>query len=145
VEPERIEAMLTWRPQAPEARGTILVVSADPAVRDLVGRRLRRAGFATLLTPTGAAALRAIRLERVDLLVLDLPLADMHPIELGTLIKNRDETNSLPIMVLAEPVASADPALNAVTRVADAHVAKPIREDELVARVQTLLDAALTA
>jgi len=139
IEAPRVEALLMWRPQAPEPRGTILIVDADTDARDAVSRRLRRAGFATLEAGSGASALSAIRGRHIDLLVVSVPLVDMHPIELASVIKSDPATVSIPILALSSAQSSGEGALESFTSVADGYLRKPVPENELVTRVQSLI------
>ena len=139
IEAPRVEALLMWRPQAPEPRGTILIVDADGDARDAVSRRLRRAGFATLEAGSGASALSAIRGRHIDLLVVSVPLVDMHPIELASAIKSDPATVSIPILALSSAQSSGEGALESFTSVADGYLRKPVPENELVTRVQSLI------
>ena len=139
IEGERVEAQLMWRPQTPEPRGTILIVDADAEARDAYGRSFRRAGFATLEAGSGASALSAIRGTRIDLVVVTIPLEDMHPIDLAGAIKNDPATQSLPILALSNRQTPEEDGQDALAGVTDGHLCKPILEQELLVRVQDLL------
>ena len=145
IEAERVEALLVWRPQAPEPRGTILIVDSDAGSRETVGRKLSGAGFAILEAETGAKALDVIRGTNVDLLVLGLPLPDMHPIELGSLIKNDTATASTPILALTSVQASKGRDDIAFARMANANLRKSVPEEDLLSSVRSLLAIAESA
>jgi diguanylate cyclase len=139
IEAPRVEALLMWRPQAPEPRGTILIVDSDGGARDAVSRRLRRAGFATMEAGSGASALSAIHGRHIDLLVVNIPLVDMHPIELSGAIKSDPATASIPILAMSPAQGSTEGAMESFTRVADGHLRKPVPDNELLTRVQSLI------
>ena len=139
IEAERVEALLMWRPQTPEPRGTILIVDADPEARDAVGRTFRRSGFATLEASSGASALSAIRGTRIDLVVVAIPLEDMHPIELAGAIKSDPATHALPILALSNHETADEASQDTLAGVTDGHLWKPILEQELLVSVQELL------
>jgi diguanylate cyclase (GGDEF)-like protein len=139
IEVPRVDALLTWRPQAPEPRGTILIVDADVDAREAVSRRLRRAGFATLEAGSGASALGAIHGRQIDLLLVNIPLADMHPIDLAGAIKNDPVTASIPILAMSTAPSSPESGADSLARVADRHLRKPVPDSELLDQVQNLI------
>src|SRR6202008_4117238 len=99
----------------------------------------RGVGFATLEAGSGASALSAIRGRHIDLLLVNIPLADMHPIELAGAIKNDLATSSIPILALSAAASPAEADVDQLTGVADGFLRKPVPEQELLTRVQSLI------
>jgi DNA-binding response OmpR family regulator len=117
----------------PEAR--ILVVDDDDGVRTVVARRLRRAGFGVLEAASGETALAVIEIKEVDLVVLDVGLPGMSGTDVVHALRARPQTATLPIILLTGNGVE----YNLVTGLgagANDYLAKPVRLDELVARVR---------
>ncbi len=120
----------------PEAR--ILVVDDDDGVRTVVARRLRRAGFGVLEVASGEAALGLIEAEEVSLVVLDVGLPGISGTDVVLALRARPQTATLPIILLTGNGVE----YNLVTGLgagANDYLAKPVRLDELVARVRAHL------
>ena len=116
----------------------ILVVDDDDGVRTVVARRLRMAAFGVLEAASGEAALAVIEVEEVDLVVLDVGLPGMSGTDVVHALRARPQTATLPIILLTGNGVE----YNLVTGLdagADDYLAKPVRLDELVARVRAHL------
>jgi two-component system, NtrC family, sensor kinase len=59
----------------------VLVLDDEPAIREFLGRALRRAGYEPLLAPTGAEALNIIRSSPPDAILCDHRMAGMNGTE----------------------------------------------------------------
>lgn len=105
----------------------ILVVDDDKQIVRLVQSYLEQAGYAVLTAYDGAAALRAIRTERPDLVVLDLMLPGIDGLSLLRLLRKR---SSAGVLVVSGKLASEafDPVINAG---ADMHLAKPVSVEQI--------------
>ncbi len=140
LEASRIEAILTWQPTAPESRGTILVVDTDEEIRARVAHRLRRAGFAVVQRGGGVVALETIRAQPTDLVILGLPLLDIHPIEFGGALKQI--AADLPIMTLSGGARAGDHLSSGLDDLATAHLRKSMLDEDLLSSVVNLLQVA---
>ena len=137
----RIEAMLTWQPVALEPRGTILIVDIDVEARARVCHRLRRAGFAAIAQGSGAEALETIRTRHVDLVILGLPMDDVHPIVFGTAL--RQVRADLPIMTVSGSTYAGDRSVSGLEDLANAKLRKSMLDEDLLTNVQSLLREAV--
>ncbi len=115
----------------------ILVVEDDPSIQLLLQHVLGSAGYHIRSVESGAAALAALEEDDIDLLVLDLMLPDMDGYDVCQRIRE-DLQSTLPIIMVT--------ALNQPQRIveglsvgADDYLAKPFFPEELLARVQRLL------
>jgi EAL domain-containing protein (putative c-di-GMP-specific phosphodiesterase class I)/DNA-binding response OmpR family regulator len=120
----------------PEIPGpaAVLVVDDDPETRGLVALALRRAGFVVLEAVSGEAALDVVSGESVGLVVLDLSMPGLSGIEVIHALRARSETATLPILLMTGS-PDADSVVQGLDAGADDFVPKPVRLDELVARV----------
>ncbi|MEV8511363.1 response regulator transcription factor [Dactylosporangium sp. NPDC051484] len=114
----------------------VLVVDDDPTVSDVVRRYLERADFSVRLAGDGQAALDAYRLERPDLVVLDLMLPGIDGLEACRRLRTQDP--GLPIIMLTALGEESDRVLGLEIG-ADDYVTKPFSPRELVLRVQSVL------
>ena len=115
-------------------QAAILVVDDDGATRRLVAFALRRGGFEVLEAETGEAALAVVRTETVGLLVLDMVMPGMSGTEVVQALRSRPETATLPVLLMTGS-GDADSVIEGLAAGADDFVPKPVRLDELVARV----------
>ena len=120
------------------ATSTVLVVDDDDAVRQLTALALRRAGFAVHEAPNGAAALDLVASEEIGLVVLDMGLPGMTGTEVVEALRRQPETATLPVLLVT---GSGDEhsVIDGLAAGADDFLQKPVRLDELVARVRAHL------
>ena len=116
----------------------ILVVDDDKQIVRLVQSYLEQAGYAVLTAYDGAAALRTIRTERPDLVVLDLMLPDQDGWSITRTVRADASQAGLPIIMLTARVEDTDKIVGLEIG-ADDYIAKPFNPRELVARVRAVL------
>ncbi len=105
---------------------------------ELVSYNLGKEGFEVSSASDGETALRKIRGERVDLVVLDLMLPGIQGMELCRILRKDPKTESLPIIMVTAKGDELDKVLGLETG-ADDYIAKPFSTRELVARVKAVL------
>lgn len=115
----------------------ILVVEDDPDIAELVEHHLSRAGYATSVVGTGAAALERIR-ERPDLVLLDLMLPGLSGFEICRKMRSDPQTATVPIIMLTAR-AEEESRVQGLELGADDYVTKPFSPRELVARLRAVL------
>lgn len=116
----------------------ILVVDDDKQIVRLVQSYLEQAGYAVLTAYDGATALRTIRTERPDLVVLDLMLPNQDGWSITRTVRADASQASLPIIMLTARVEDTDKIVGLEIG-ADDYIAKPFNPRELVARVRAVL------
>lgn len=84
-------------PKAARAQHTILVVEDDTATRYATVRLLQAAGFRTLETASGYEALAMAG--QSSAVLLDVNLPDVHGIEVCSLLRARESTARLPVVL----------------------------------------------
>ncbi|RLT39116.1 MAG: DNA-binding response regulator [Chloroflexi bacterium] len=119
-----------------ELRGThLLVVDADPLVRELIGAVLRVDGAEVSEAVSAEAALEMLGDTQFDLMILDVGLPGLSGFEVLRVLRERSD---IPVMMLtgsatlAERVAGFDLG-------ADDYVLKPIEVQEIGRRTRALL------
>jgi two-component system KDP operon response regulator KdpE len=113
----------------------ILLVDDEVPIQRSVGPLLRSRGYEVETASTGLEALRLVKADLPDLIVLDLTLPDID----GTEVCRRIRTQStVPIVVLSARGSEAE-KVHALELGADDYVTKPFGPDELVARIRVAL------
>jgi two-component system OmpR family response regulator len=113
----------------------ILIVDDDPAIRDVVGFALARAGYTTVEAADGRAALACFASEGADLVILDVMLPELDGIEVCRELRR---TSQVPILFLSSRDEEVDRIVGLEIG-GDDYLAKPFSPRELVARVRAVL------
>lgn len=114
----------------------ILIVEDEPRIAAFLAKGLRAAGFATLVEPSGEAAVQLAVSEQIDLVLLDVGLPDIDGFEV--LSRLRGQGVSVPVIMLTARSSVAD-RVAGLQSGADDYVPKPFAFEELLARVQLRL------
>ncbi len=117
---------------------TILIVDDEVQNRKLLVALLRPEGYLTVTANNGAEGLEAVRLQKPDLILLDLMMPGMNGYEVTSVLKGDPTTSSIPIiMVTAQTEQSV--LLDALEAGVEEFVTKPVNRAELWLRVRNLL------
>lgn len=121
-----------------EATRKILVVEDEEDIRTLVRYNLEAEGFAVVDASDGERGLNLAAKERPALIVLDLMLPGLSGLEVCRLLRTREETAQVPILILTARAAEVDKILG-LEMGADDYVTKPFSPREFVARVKAII------
>src|SRR3989442_6882691 len=130
-----METQVQAKPLTAEVKRTILVVEDEKDIRDLVRYNLEAEGFAVVEANDGEVGLNLAVTERPALIVLDLMLPRLSGLVVCRLLRTREETRQVPILILTARASEVDKILGLETG-ADDYVTKPFSPRELVARVK---------
>jgi two-component system phosphate regulon response regulator PhoB len=122
----------------------ILVVDDEPDALEVLGFKLREAGFNPIFATDGLKAIAAVRAERPDLVVLDLMLPELDGLEVCKILRRDPATAAIPVLMLTAKAAEVDRVVG-LELGADDYVTKPYSPRELVLRIRKLLKRAKTA
>jgi two-component system phosphate regulon response regulator PhoB len=122
----------------------ILVVDDEPDALEILGFKLKEAGFVPLFAKDGSRALAAARDDRPALIVLDLMLPEVDGLEVCKILRRDPATATIPILMLTARAAEMDRVLG-LELGADDYVTKPFSPRELVLRIKKLLARAKAA
>jgi DNA-binding response OmpR family regulator len=122
----------------------ILVVDDEPDALEILGFKLKEAGFAPIVAKDGARAIVVARDERPALIVLDLMLPGVDGLEVCKILRHDPATAMIPIIMLTARAAEMDRVLG-LELGADDYVTKPFSPRELVLRIKKLLARAKAA
>jgi phosphate regulon transcriptional regulator PhoB len=116
----------------------ILVVEDEPDIRKLVNYNLAQERFRVLEAEDGEQGLKMVQREKPDLVILDLMLPGLSGMELCKILRERSETERLPVLMLTAKAGEADRVVG-LEMGADDYLTKPFSPRELVARVRAVL------
>jgi phosphate regulon transcriptional regulator PhoB len=122
----------------------ILVVDDEKDILELITYNLQKEGFYVEVSPDGEDALKKIRSDRFDLVLLDLMLPGMQGMEICRNLKSGDGTAPIPIIMLTAKSEELDKVLG-LEMGADDYITKPFSPRELVARIRAVLRRAREA
>jgi len=122
-------------------KAKILLVDDEPDALEVLGFKLREAGFTPIFAKDGTRALAAARNERPDLIVLDLMLPEVDGLEVCKILRRDPATATMPILMLTARAAEMDRVIG-LELGADDYVTKPFSPRELVLRIRKLLTRA---
>ncbi|MCL6522453.1 MAG: response regulator transcription factor [Firmicutes bacterium] len=114
----------------------LLVVDDDPKITSMLRRNLTLEGYEVSIATSGEEALRQIRDEVPDLVVLDVMMPGVDGIEVCRRLRSAGE--SVPILMLTARDEVSDRVLG-LDAGADDYLVKPFAFDELSARIRALL------
>lgn len=116
----------------------ILIVEDEPDILHLVKLYLEKEGFRTATAVNGAQALKKVKEDKPDLIVLDLMLPEIDGLEVCKRLRSVPDTAMLPIIMLTAKAEESDTVIG-LELGADDYVAKPFSPKALVARIKALL------
>ena len=114
---------------------SILVVDDEPKILKLVRDYLERAGFSVVTAGDGKTALSRARLEKPDLVVLDLGLPQLDGLDVTRELR---KLSNVPVIMLTARSEETDKLIG-LELGADDYITKPFSPRELVARVRVVL------
>jgi two-component system sensor histidine kinase/response regulator len=118
----------------------ILVVDDDPRNRRLLEEYLLAAGYDVRLAPDGRTALAEAAKRPPDLVLLDVMMPDLSGLEVCRQLKN-DPRTRLCQVVLVTALDGSPHRVEGLDTGADDYVTKPVRREEFMAKVRSMLRA----
>lgn len=115
---------------------SILVVEDEENISEMLQLNLELEGYEVTLANTGPAALKTIKNEYFDLVILDIMLPDMDGITVCETI--RMQHNEVPILFLSARNSASD-RIEGLRKGGDDYLTKPFNLEELLLRVEKLI------
>ncbi|NJP04938.1 MAG: PAS domain S-box protein [Chloroflexaceae bacterium] len=116
-------------------RATILIVDGDPASAGSLVNRLNQQGYAVRLTSSGLQALVSMRVNRPDLVLLEISIADLNGYALCEQVKADTELNDIPVVFFSTVTDTASKIRAFVVGAVD-YLNRPLPFDELLVRLE---------
>lgn len=138
----RVRALVERTREQLEAGTTetkILVVDDEPGVLRFVAYALEAEGFEVVSAASGKEGLAKTETESPDLVILDVRLPDMSGLQVCKRIRAESQSAGVPIILLTASTEVLD-KLHGLEAGADRYITKPVDSDELVVKVQALLE-----
>jgi DNA-binding response OmpR family regulator len=118
----------------------ILVCDDDEMLVELLVYRLQARGFEVLVARDGGQASAMASTERPDAIVLDAMMPVMNGEQVLRQFRSREENRSIPVIMLTARRQERD-IVGALELGADDYLIKPFIPEELVSRLNRLLDS----
>ncbi|MEJ7610413.1 MAG: response regulator transcription factor [Ferruginibacter sp.] len=115
---------------------SILLVEDEENLQEALKLNLELEGYEVSSSYDGAHALKTVRSEHFDLIILDVMLPELDGITVCETIRLND--SEIPILILSAKNSSADRVLG-LKKGADDYLTKPFNLEELLLRVQKLI------
>lgn len=119
----------------------ILLVEDNEMNRDLISRRLTRAGYEVALAVDGAEGIDKVKSEAPDLVIMDMGLPILDGYEATRVLKGGGETRHIPVLGLSAHAMSGD-AAKALEAGCDDYDTKPVEWPRLQLKIKELLSQA---
>ena len=123
-----------------KVRHKVLIVDDELHIRRLIHAALARNDYAIVEAENAREAVERLRVERPDIVLLDLGLPDRDGLELVPLFKQQSDTT----LIVVSARDATDQKVAALDLGADDYLTKPFDTDELLARVRVALRNRLT-
>ncbi|ANY67005.1 DNA-binding response regulator [Paenibacillus sp. BIHB 4019] len=115
---------------------SVMLVDDDPDIRELMHAQLSSEGFQTIQASHGKEAIRLLRKQKADLVVLDVMMPVMDGWELCKFVK--EEYPNIPVLMVTAK-REINQKIKAFGLGTDDYMVKPFEPYELVLRVRALL------
>ena len=116
----------------------ILIVEDEKDIRNLVIYALEAKGYETISTDDGEKALKMLKENKPDLVILDWMLPSVSGLEICRNIRRYEIIKNIPIIMLTAKITENDKILG-LDSGADDYITKPFSTAELGSRVKALL------
>jgi two-component system OmpR family response regulator len=112
----------------------VLVVDDDAKILRFLSSSLRLAGYDVITATCGEEALQLAESAKPQCMVLDILMSPMDGFEV---LRGLRTSSKVPVIAISAHASSAEKALNLG---ADVFLAKPFRPDELIKKIQDILN-----
>jgi two-component system alkaline phosphatase synthesis response regulator PhoP len=116
----------------------ILIADDEPHIAGLIETKLRLAGYQTIVAIDGVEALEKARIEKPNLVILDLTMPKMNGWEVCRLLKKDEATRRIPVFALTgrgEESAEIESKKSGV----DHYITKPFSPSKLLSLIEETL------
>ncbi len=119
-------------------KAKILAIDDEKDILDLVSYNLRKEGFDVVTSMNGEEAMKLIKKDNYNLIILDLMLPGIQGMEFCKMLKHSDDTAGIPVIMLTAKSEEMDKVLG-LEMGADDYITKPFSPREFIARVKAVL------
>lgn len=116
----------------------VMVVDDSPTDKEFLKQILTRAGHSVLEAASGLDAIAMARSQRPDCVVMDVVMPGMNGFQATRMLTKDPETAAIPVIVVSSKDQETD-RLWALRQGAREYIVKPVKEAELIGKVQGVL------
>ena len=116
----------------------IVLAEDEPQIARLVEFKLKKEGYQIVWKENGEEALKAIKADRPDLILLDVMMPVMDGYEVLRRVKEDENLKSIPVVMLTARAQERD-VVKGIDLGAEDYITKPFHPAELLARVKRIL------
>ena len=116
----------------------ILVTEDSPTILAMVKDTLEEAGYVVVTAVDGQEAMDKAKIERPDLMILDLMLPKIDGYKVCAMLKFNANYQDIPIIIFTARAGEADKKMGGDVK-ADAYIVKPFEPQALLSKVGELL------
>lgn len=117
---------------------TVLVVEDSPTQMEVITGCLQRGGLTVVTANDGKDAMTKIGNQKPDVIVLDVVLPDRSGFELCRDLKAESTTSKIPVVICSTKASEMDKFWG-MKQGADAYLAKPVDQEELLRTIKQLI------
>lgn len=122
----------------------ILLVEDNPLNRDMLSRRLVRAGHTVVIAEDGRQGIASARTEAPDVILMDMSLPEIDGWEATRQLKSDKATRRIPVIALTAHAMSSD-RQRCMEAGCDDYDTKPVDFARLTGKIQAALQGAAAA
>jgi DNA-binding response OmpR family regulator len=116
----------------------ILIVEDDRSCADIIARLLSAHGYVARIASSGQDALRLLRSQRYDAVLLDIMMPEMDGYEVCAQMQADEELRRIPVIMVTARTGSEEMVRGLQLGAAD-YVTKPFHNKVLLARIEAVL------
>lgn len=124
-----------------DMKSKILVVDDEPNIVEFLEIDLSGAGYEVITAYNGKEALKRVKEERPDLILLDVMMPELNGFRTCEILRKDVDNISIPIIMLTFKDEESDIA-QALELGADDYAIKPVKRNELFRKIESLLSKA---
>lgn len=117
----------------------VLIVEDDEEIRGLIEYFLKKESYDTFSTGNGIEAIKIVKEQSPDLIILDLMLPGLDGINICNMIRENTEKYGNPIIVMLTAKTEIEDVIKGLKTGADDYIRKPFDPRELILRINNLL------
>lgn len=122
-----------------DRQARILIVDDDVLNRESMRRVLEFEDYQVFLAESGHEALDQLRKYQLDLVLLDINMADMNGFEVCQSIKSDPQLADISVIMLSGGMIKTEHKVTGLNLGADDYITRPIQNRELLARIRAVL------
>ncbi len=117
----------------------IVLAEDEPQIARLIEFKLKKEGYSVTWKENGEEALKAIKEDKPDIILLDIMMPVMGGYEVLRRLKEDENLKSIPVIMLTARAQEKD-VVKGIDMGAEDYITKPFHPAELLARVKRILD-----